>query len=475
VKKILFFITIIVFSVFIPKKIHAQSTFKVFVLAGQSNMQGQGNIYDGSNGVAGDTVATFVPSCPSNMSCNFIFNMLDGYGDGWNGWTYDIAQNGIVVATETLLSGFSDSSIITLQNGIPCFVIINSSGAYGNEVSWTFTNPSGIIESTLSVANGGIPPPNTLVDLLGNDTLGQWPILETGGAWSILNDIYLYYERGSDTIRDQITIGQGANNNMFGPELMFAFQIDQYYQEPVLIIKTAWGGKSLAEDFRPPSSGGTTGEYYNKMIDIVNHVTNNISTEFPALGTSTYELAGFAWFQGWNDGASNSFLNEYESNLYNLINDVRNDLGSPNLPVVVASTGQGGYENHTGWMQDMQDIISIAQENVACNDSIYGGTLGFVNTKPFYPAVSESPEDAGYHFHNNALTFLNIGKSIGDEMILAINNIAYCSTTSLIELTNKKQLIKIIDILGRESKDLKSQPLFYIYDDGTVEKKLILE
>ena len=60
-------------------------------------------------------------------------------------------------------------------------------------------------------------------------------------------------------------------------------------------------------------------------------------------------------------------------------------------------------------------------------------------------------------------------------MILAINNIAYCSTTSLIELTNKKQLIKIIDILGRESKDLKSQPLFYIYDDLTVEKKLILE
>ena len=168
-------------------------------------------------------------------------------------------------------------------------------------------------------------------------------------------------------------------------------------------------------------------------------------------------------------------LQSQKSNLYNLINDVRNDLGSPNLPVVVASTGQGGYENHTGWMQDMQDIISIAQENVACNDSIYGGTLGFVNTKPFYPAVSESPEDAGYHYHNNALTFLNIGKSIGDEMILAINNIAYCSTTSLIELTNKKQLIKIIDILGRESKDLKSQPLFYIYDDGTVEKKLILE
>ena len=40
---------------------------------------------------------------------------------------------------------------------------------------------------------------------------------------------------------------------------------------------------------------------------------------------------------------------------------------------------------------------------------------------------------------------------------------------------NNKQLINIVDLLGRESKDLKNKPLFYIYDDGTVEKKIILE
>ena len=40
---------------------------------------------------------------------------------------------------------------------------------------------------------------------------------------------------------------------------------------------------------------------------------------------------------------------------------------------------------------------------------------------------------------------------------------------------NNKQLIKIVDLLGRESKDLKSQPLFYIYDDGTTDKKIIIE
>jgi len=38
-----------------------------------------------------------------------------------------------------------------------------------------------------------------------------------------------------------------------------------------------------------------------------------------------------------------------------------------------------------------------------------------------------------------------------------------------------KRLIKIVDLLGRESEEIKNQHLFYIYDDGTVEKKLILE
>ncbi|MDG1283381.1 MAG: hypothetical protein P8N46_01885, partial [Flavobacteriales bacterium] len=42
-------------------------------------------------------------------------------------------------------------------------------------------------------------------------------------------------------------------------------------------------------------------------------------------------------------------------------------------------------------------------------------------------------------------------------------------------LPNKKQLIKIVDILGKETKSKNNTPLFYIYDDGTVEKKIIFE
>ncbi|MCC6411893.1 MAG: T9SS type A sorting domain-containing protein, partial [Saprospiraceae bacterium] len=139
------------------------------------------------------------------------------------------------------------------------------------------------------------------------------------------------------------------------------------------------------------------------------------------------EFSGFVWFQGWNDGANDDFLNAYESNLYHLVNDVRNELDKPDLPVVIASSGQGGFEVIDDlWVQSMQNIVSVAQQSVGCNDSVYGGQVGFVDTKPYYRNLSASPEDAIYHFNNNALTFLNTGKAMGDEMILAINDMAFC-------------------------------------------------
>ena len=50
-----------------------------------------------------------------------------------------------------------------------------------------------------------------------------------------------------------------------------------------------------------------------------------------------------------------------------------------------------------------------------------------------------------------------------------------CSGTAIEEHTTNKELLRTIDILGRKTKGTKSEPLFYLYDDGTVEKKVIIE
>ncbi|MBT3242209.1 MAG: T9SS type A sorting domain-containing protein [Bacteroidetes bacterium] len=269
--------------------------------------------------------------------------------------------------------------------------------------------------------------PGSLVDVIQNDVNGNWSEIGEAGNWNTLEGAYLYFARNEDPVRTNVSVGQGAYPNLIGAELMFAHQVDEYYDDPVLIIKTAWGGKSLAVDFRPPSAGGETGVSYTAMIQTVQNVTHNLGTEFPDIGVSDFEISGFAWFQGWNDGESDSFLNEYESNLYHLVNDVRNDLGNPNLPVVIASSGHGGFErSNDQWVRNMQNIVSVAQENVGCNDSIYGGSVGFVQTKQYYYDRAESPQDAIHHFNHNALTYLNIGKAMGNKMIQAVNDMAFC-------------------------------------------------
>ena len=47
--------------------------------------------------------------------------------------------------------------------------------------------------------------------------------------------------------------------------------------------------------------------------------------------------------------------------------------------------------------------------------------------------------------------------------------------TSVSEIPTTKQIVRIVDILGRETKEIKNTLLFYIYNDGTVEKKIIIE
>ena len=412
----------------IQKSVKSTGVVRVFVLAGQSNMQGHGKIYDGATGAMGAVITSFTPTCNGTGTCDFTLNMVDTYGDGWNGWTYDIVQAGVVVATETLPNGSAGTATITLQSGVPCDVVVNQAGSYGGEISWTLTDLGANVVASMNGQQENYPSPNTLLDVMENDTEGQWTMLQTGGAWTVLDDAYLHFENGDGTvIKDNVTIGQGVNPNYIGPELMFAHQMDQYFEDPVLIIKAAWGGLSLAEDFRPPSAGGTTGPYYIQMLDIVESATVNLATEFPEIDATDFEISGFAWFQGWNDAASEAFLNEYESNLCHLVNDVRTDFGNPALPVVIASAGQGGYEpSGDGWMQAIQDIVAVAQENVGCNDSLYGGTVGFVDSKAFYMIAAESPDDAGYHYNNNALTMLKVGRSMGDQMVLAINDLAYC-------------------------------------------------
>ena len=179
----------------------------------------------------------------------------------------------------------------------------------------------------------------------------------------------------------KLTAGFGASQGgpKIGPEFTFGLYMQNFTDAPILLIKTSWGGKSLNTDFRPPSAGPyifnetqlanlqgkgkdvaalkaekekATGVYYRLMIEHVKKVLGDIKRVVPDYDAKQgYELAGFAWLQGWNDMVdSGTYPNRdkpggydaYSTVMADFIRDVRKDLNSPKLPFVIGVIGVGG-------------------------------------------------------------------------------------------------------------------------------------
>jgi len=215
----------------------------------------------------------------------------------------------------------------------------------------------------------------------------------------------------------------GQEDQQVGPELGFGWAVGDALSDggdsPVMLLKIAWGGKSLAVDFRSPSSGGTTGPYYRSVIATIENTLSGMKDKsFPKKSGRPLQLSGFAWHQGWNDGCDDNMANEYEKNLANLIRDVRKDLDMPNLPFAVAGTGMVGYDKQQPHRR--QEVVD-AEMKVA-NYPEFKGNVASIDTRPFArgPAPA-SPTQQGYHWNGNVESYWLIGQSLGKAMVDLIN------------------------------------------------------
>ena len=232
-------------------------------------------------------------------------------------------------------------------------------------------------------------------------------VVDKEGKWVVRDDVWIWYlgRKGG------LTAGFGARQDRIGPEFQFRHVMGDYYDNQVLLIKTAWGGKSLAKDFRPPSSGGEVGPFYTEMLKHVKDVLADLKTHFADYDGKGYEIAGFGWHQGWNDGCSANMVAEYEKNMANFIRDVRKDLGVKDLPFVIADSGFGGRNQKV----DRRLGIRKAQAAVAKYPE-FKGTVFTVETQDFFRPGEDSPSRHGFHWNCNAETYFLIGNGMGEAM-----------------------------------------------------------
>lgn len=224
------------------------------------------------------------------------------------------------------------------------------------------------------------------------------------GEWVVRDDVQISFKTGDKVRKGGLTVGYTGygGSSHIGPELGFGFVMGDFFKEPVLLIKTAWGGKSLYVDFRPPSSGGQTGPFYTKMVE-------EVRAALAELGEQKYEIAGFVWQQGWNDMVSKPAITEYAQNLINLVKDLREEFKLPNMPAVVGQLGNGGPAKGPG---DMANFRKAQEEGTKQIKNAL-----FVKTTDFARPAELSPNTGhGHHWFGNAESYFLIGDALGEGM-----------------------------------------------------------
>ena len=234
------------------------------------------------------------------------------------------------------------------------------------------------------------------------------------GQWLVRPDVWIRYQReGAPLLAGPLSLGYSVygDKHHFGTELQFGYVVGERFDQQVLLIKTAWGGKSLNGDFRPPSSGGTVGPYYTRMIDEVRLALANLKQDFPTYKGGGYELAGFVWWHGWNDSCDDKAAPVYDQNLANLIRDVRKDLKAPALPVVIGElTGpwtKGGAPPAAAAVRKAQAAVAEMPE--------FKKNVLFVETSTFVRKAEDSPHPGhSHHEFGNAETYVLVGNALAE-------------------------------------------------------------
>ena len=293
--------------------------------------------------------------------------------------------------------------------------------------------------------------PGTLGTLVKQQ--GKYPfLLDDKGQWSERNDVYFY----NALTKKSSPLSALSNNGgqSIGPELGFGIVIGQLLDEPVFILKSCIGNRGLGWDLLPPGSkrtldngkvyagyhekppvwdadpakgvdtppppfvdkSGKPIEWYAGLqydLDLANAkaALADIAKLYPDYKGQGVEIAGFVWWQGHKD-QSDFYAKTYETNLTNLIKALRKDYDAPNAKFVLA-TGCGNPGRESFGLQ-------IAEGQLAMNDTKkypdFAGNVKCVDSRDFWREVAVSPRAQGFHYNRNAETYLEVGLLLGNAM-----------------------------------------------------------
>ena len=288
--------------------------------------------------------------------------------------------------------------------------------------------------------------PDTIHGTLGylTRTEKKYPwLLDDAGNWTVRHDVRYYDAR---TKKGSPLSPASNSGKTIGPELGFGCVMGHVLDEPVLVLKSCIGNRSLGWDLLPPGSerylvDGKTyagykdtpdswikgrakkevnwyaGKQYDDDMTHAKAALENLATIYPDYRGQGYEIAGFVWWQG-NKDQNTVHAARYEQNLARLIPALRKDYSAPKAKFVLATgCGTPGRESFGLQIAEAQLAVGDAKKHPE-----FAGNVKAVDSRDLWREADVSPKDQGYHYNRNAETYMETGLRLGQAMADLLKN-----------------------------------------------------
>ena len=269
------------------------------------------------------------------------------------------------------------------------------------------------------------------------------------GLYPFLVDDEGNWTERQDVRNVRVMVGRGGGMRVFnnewltvkgkhiGPEVGIGHHLGNHLDEPVLILKSCIGNRSLGWDLLPPGSerfeagdmvyagykdspdkwekgtepkkiGWYAGKQYDDDIANAKKVLDDLKKYYPK--ARGYEVAGFFWWQGAKDSGNKAHAERYEQNLVRLIEQLREDFDAPKAKFVCATLGhveQGAGGNDGAILQ-----AQLAVDGKKGKYKQFKGNVATVYAHPHCHGGS-----ANSHYGGNAKTYMDVGLAMGEAMV----------------------------------------------------------
>ncbi len=326
-------------------------------------MSQDGNLGGGYKPQGTGSICVEVPSTPSS-TCDYVFNMYDSYGDGWNGNSYEFFEDGVSVGSYTFTTGSSSSANVTLTDG-SSVTIVATTGSFTYEVSWVLLDPFGNI-----VCSGGEPTNGaTVCSFTTNCTGPDDPCgaIELSPQASICNALsYSTYDNSGYTDSGIADPGCGNYN---GGDMWFKATVPVSGGFDVLTQANGLNDMALA------IYSGTCSSL--SLVSCSNNGSGNMPTETVSGLTAGDEVFIRVWDEGGNNTGTFNIVLDDPAPIYCVEGSAVPSGGANCVELTPATTAQNGCAWSTSQFDFTQNFDNEFTVNLGGDDAGADG-LAFV-------------------------------------------------------------------------------------------------